>query len=151
MAANLSNKTMMYQCQYCAINSRISECDHNRETRKPQLQIGNKGSSQTQQNAHADVTRYGCGLPTSCWSGVQISQKLNWIVFEVWTRIAGWLPRPVVTTKQCHTVESGISVPWKIIWKADSMWIIIHPCCCINTCFRSVLYFNVTLHTCFQK
>jgi len=58
-----------YHGQYFTINSRISECDHQCETRNAEPEIGTDGSSQTRRNPWVDGYGSGFGLPRVCGSG----------------------------------------------------------------------------------
>jgi len=70
--------TVTYQCQYCTINSSISECDQQCETRNAEPGIGTDWSSQTHWNPWVDGYGSGFGLPTVSRSGFWTGLGPNW-------------------------------------------------------------------------
>ena len=70
----------------------------NRKPQNTELQIGTDRSSQTRQNTRVDGYGFGFGPPRCCWLSFWTVLEPNWIIFPVWTRTAGWLPKPVATT-----------------------------------------------------
>jgi hypothetical protein len=87
-----------YQCQYFTINSSISKCDHQCETRNAEPEIRTDGSSHTWQNTR--VGRYGSGIGPQrvCRSGFWTVLEPNPPVFAVQTRTTGGLPGPLANT-----------------------------------------------------
>jgi hypothetical protein len=73
--SNTSKWTVMYQCQYLTINTKISECDHKYETRYLELEIGTNGSSQTWQIFQVNGYVAGFHQPrvsgSGCWTGLE--------------------------------------------------------------------------------
>jgi hypothetical protein len=92
------NWTVTYQCQYFAISSSISECDHKCETRNAEPEIWPDVSTQTRQNPRVDGSGPGFGPPRVSGSGFWLGLEQNRPVFAVQTRTAGGLPRPVANT-----------------------------------------------------
>jgi len=93
-------RTVTYHGQYCTINSRISECDHQCETRNAEPEIGTDGSSQTQRNPRVDGYGSGFGPPRVCGSGLWPVLEPYRPVFAVQTRTAGGLPGPISNTSR---------------------------------------------------
>jgi hypothetical protein len=92
-------RTVTYHGQYFTINSRVSECDHECETRNAEPEIGTDGSSQTRRNPRVDGYGSGFGPPRVCGSGFWPVLEPNRPVFAVQTRTAGELPGPVANTR----------------------------------------------------
>ena len=106
-------RTVTYHGQYFTINSRISECDHECETRNAEPEIGTDGSSQTRRNPRDDGYGSGFGPPRVCWSGFWLVLEPNQPVFAVQTRTAGGLPGPGANTRFVRTVS--ISQRWSTL------------------------------------
>jgi len=112
--------TATYQCQYFTINSSISECDDEYDTRNAELEIGTEQCSETRRNTPVDGYRSGVGPPGVRGSGFWTVVERNRRVFAVQTRTAGGLPGPVAnTTQKRRTV---------LFWSIDH-YILCPPCC----------------------
>jgi hypothetical protein len=116
--------TMTYQCQYFAISSSISECDHKCETRNAEPEIGPEGSSQTGSNPSVDG--YGSGFcpPRVSGSGFWPGLEANRPVFAVQTRTAGGLPGPIAnTTHQKQMLQRNLCMSqFYRCWNARYMY-----------------------------
>ena len=91
-------RTVTYHGQYFTINSRISECDHQSETRNAEPESGTDGSSQTRRNPRVDGYGSRFRPPRVCGLGFWTVLEPNRPVFAVQTRTAGGLPGPVANT-----------------------------------------------------
>jgi hypothetical protein len=70
----------------------------NRNPRKPELEIGNDGSSQTRHNLWVDRYRSRVGLPGCSGLGWSPGVEPNRTILAVRIQTTGWLPGPVANT-----------------------------------------------------
>jgi len=96
--------TVMYQCEYFTIYSRIFKCDHKCETRHAEPVIGTDWFSQTQHNRQVDRYVSVFGPPRVCGSYFWTGLELDWHIFAVQIRTAGWLPAPIANTTHYTSV-----------------------------------------------
>jgi len=88
----------MFQWQYFMINSSISECDHQCETRNVEPEIGTNGSIPTRRNPRVAGSWSEFGSPSVSVSGPWTAPELNQSGFAFQTQTAGGLPGPVANT-----------------------------------------------------
>jgi hypothetical protein len=98
--------TVPYPWHYLTINSSISECDHECETRHVEPEIRSDGSSQIRRNSRIDGYGSGFGPPRVSGSGFGTGLEPNRPVFGVQIRSAGWLPGHVAYT----TSDGGLYI-----------------------------------------
>jgi len=123
---------MMYQCQYCMMNSSISECDHKCGTRNAEPEIGTETSSRIWQNPQLDGCGSRFGPPTVSRSGVWMGLEPNWPIYAVQTPTAGRLPGPVANTTCGYTICVSIALQSISQNRSSNMrscnsWILFYP------------------------
>jgi len=128
--------TGTYQCHYYPINSSISECDHQCDTRNAEWEIGTDGSRQTRRNPQVDGYGSCVAPPREGGSGFWTGLEPNWPVFLVQTRSAGGLPGPVANTNlqiALNTCYKDVTDTW---WSKPVHWLSerLSPHCSASDC-----------------